>query len=315
MTDNPGWTPPVEPGDAATPAPAWTPQPEQQWGDQNSPWGAPPSMKPGVIPLRPLALGEILDGAFSVIREYPKVVLGLSAIVVVVTQVIAFAVQYSSIRSGTVSTPFGSGALNADRTLGFIVSAVGGLVLAGLLTAVMADAVLGRRATFGSVWARVRPRFWALLVASVVAGAAPFLGLFALLVPGIFLWGVWALVTPALVLERISIGAALRRSWRLALPDWWRVWGIRTLSVIIGTVLVWVIMIPFAAAAFAIAAQRHDLGVVPISVLLLGGIVAGTITTPFTSGVLSLLYIDRRMRAEGLDVTLAQAAAQQATRF
>ena len=40
---------------------------------------APP--KPGVVPLRPLGLGEILDGAVQTIRLNPKVMLGLSAIV------------------------------------------------------------------------------------------------------------------------------------------------------------------------------------------------------------------------------------------
>jgi len=117
------------------------------------------------------------------------------------------------------------------------------------------------------------------------------------------------------ILERIGVGASLRRSWRLAVPDWWRVWGIRALSAIIATVLAWIVMIPLATVSLAVAVHRNDLGLVPISLLLLGGIVAGTITAPFTSGVLSLLYIDRRMRAEGLDVTLAQAAAQQAPRF
>lgn len=314
MTDNPGWTPPVEPGEQAAPAPAWTTQPAQQWGDQNSPWGAPPSMKPGVIPLRPLGLGEILDGAFSVIREYPKVTLGMSAIVVAATQLLVFAVQFSSFRRGVVNGPFGASG-TSERVLGFVIGAVSGLVLAGLLTAVMADAVLGRKATFGGVWARVRPRFWSLLGASVVAGAVPILALGLLIVPGVFLWGAWALVTPAVVLERIGVLAALGRSRRLAVPDWWRVWGIRSLSVIISTVLVWIIMIPLATAAIAVAVRSNDLGAGPITLLLLGGIVAGTITAPFTSGVLSLLYIDRRMRAEGLDVSLAQAAAQQAPRF
>jgi len=37
---------------------------------------------------------------------------------------------------------------------------------------------------------------------------------------------------------------------------------------------------------------------------VLGGIAAGTITAPFLAGVLALLYIDRRMRAEGLDLVL-----------
>src|ERR1700710_2430956 len=34
---------------------------------------------PGMIPLRPLAVSEILDGAFVVIRRHPRATLGVSA--------------------------------------------------------------------------------------------------------------------------------------------------------------------------------------------------------------------------------------------
>ena len=40
----------------------------------------------------------------------------------------------------------------------------------------------------------------------------------------------------------------------------------------------------------------------------LGAIVGGTLTAPFTAAVTALLYIDRRMRIEGLDLELARAA-------
>jgi hypothetical protein len=321
MTDVPGWTPPVEPGDGAT---GWAPPPgaagtpgypqpgyAQQWGQQNSPWGSEPAaVRPGVIPLRPLAFGELLDGAFAVVREYPKVTLGLSAIVVAITQGLSFLLAFNAVRNG-----FARG--NVDVSLAFVVGAaldvIGGLFLAGMLTAAMGDAVLGREPTFGSMWARVRPRLWTLLGVSLVAGVLPFLGLVLFVIPGIFLWGALALVTPALVLEGLSFGAAFRRSWRLAVPDWWRVWGTRALTGVIAVILTYVIMLPFSFAATGLAGDS-GLNALPITLVVLGRIVAGTITMPFTSGVLALLYVDRRMRAEGLDVTLTQAAAAEAAR-
>src|ERR1700733_2453673 len=45
--------------------------------------------KPGVIPLRPLGVGEILDGAFASIRRNPKAVLGLAAVVMTIAAVIS----------------------------------------------------------------------------------------------------------------------------------------------------------------------------------------------------------------------------------
>ncbi len=55
------------------------------------PWGgawapAPQAAKPGVIPLRPLAVGEILDGAVATMRAHWRTVLGISLIVAVLAQ-------------------------------------------------------------------------------------------------------------------------------------------------------------------------------------------------------------------------------------
>lgn len=47
-----------------------------------------------MVPLRPLGLGEILDGAVSYIRAHPAVTLGLSAIVITITQLIQVPLTY-----------------------------------------------------------------------------------------------------------------------------------------------------------------------------------------------------------------------------
>ena len=44
----------------------------------------------------------------------------------------------------------------------------------------------------------------------------------------------------------------------------------------------------------------------------ISSIVAALITTPFSAAVVALLYIDTRMRREGLDVQLVRAAQEQA---
>ena len=53
--------------------------------------------KPGVIPLRPLGLGEILDGSFATIRRNPKATLGIAAIVVTISAVITSALTLNLI--------------------------------------------------------------------------------------------------------------------------------------------------------------------------------------------------------------------------
>jgi hypothetical protein len=270
-----------------------------------------------VIPLRPLGLGEILDGAFSVVRAHPKTTLGLSAIVVVTTQAISFAIQAVQLSNRGYGDPGGfEAAFTAGNIAASIIGGIGLLILAGLLTSVMGEAVLGRTPTIGSTWQKVRPRFWPLLGAGIVGTIVPYLGLPFCLVPGVFLWGAWAFMTPAVVLERVGVVASIRRSWRLAVPDWWRVWGIRALAALIAYVIRSMLVVPATLLAVgSVVASRGDpgtIGLVPLAIITVGGAIATTVTAPFTSGVLALLYIDRRMRAEGLDVTLAQTAAQNA---
>jgi hypothetical protein len=175
-----------------------------------------------------------------------------------------------------------------------------------MIVVVVSEDVLGRRTSIRDVVRAVRPRLGALVVAAVLAGALPYLGLVLLVVPGVFLWGAWALTTPALIVEGLGPVRALRRSWRLAVPAFWWVWGIRVLSVLIGLLMQAILVLPFVAVASGLASLLDPTApaVQPLALVLtvLGNIVAGTVVSPFLAGVQALLYVDRRMRAEGLDI-------------
>ncbi len=268
------------------------------------------------IPLRPLGVGDLLDGTFTTIRRNPRATIGLAALLVTLQQLLS--VVFELVTDGLPT--FGSlqdEAFSLQAIGGFggivgtLLAAVVGAVLTGMLVVVVSEDVLGRRVTAAEVWRRIRRRLGALVVAAAFAGILPYVGLVFLLVPGAILWAAWALTTPALVLEGIGPFAALRRSWRLARPDLIRVWWVRTLSVLIGFLMSFLIAVPFEAAglllAFATGADddsRPGITVVVLVVSVLGAIAAGMITAPFLAGVLALLYIDRRMRAEGLDLVL-----------
>ncbi|HWL38018.1 MAG TPA: hypothetical protein VNQ77_17665 [Frankiaceae bacterium] len=313
-----GTAPPGSFGQGAQPG--YGAPPPGQWGGQYGGWGTPgwgrpAAPEPGIIPLRPLGLGEILDGGFSIVRQYPRVTLGLSAIVVSVTQLLAFLVQFVVAFEDGYVDPDVFGGVSIARAVGWLITGIGVVVLAGMLTSVMGDAVLGRPTTIAETWRKIRPRFWALIGASLLGGIVPALGLLLCILPGVFLWAAWAFLTPAVVLERAGVITAIRRSWRLAVPDFWRVFGIRFLATLIAGFIGGVITVPISLLAFGSMTLSGDTGgmsVLPFALITLGAIISGTITAPFSSGVLSLLYIDRRMRAEGLDVTLAQAAQQPA---
>src|SRR5262245_34462557 len=172
-------------------------QPGAGYGAPPGGWAPPPQApKPGVIPLRPIAVGEILDGAFTSIRRNPKATLGIAAVVLTISGIITTTLEVLllsqlGLNTGTdqtltgaqlagmlaVAVPSGLTAL----LLAFIVQ----ILLTGLLTAVVGRSVLGDRITAGEAWRIARPRLPALLLATLLTGLAltgPWAGLAAVLI-------------------------------------------------------------------------------------------------------------------------------------
>ncbi|MGQ0844675.1 MAG: hypothetical protein ACT4QF_11115 [Sporichthyaceae bacterium] len=315
-------------------------------------YGPPPAARPGVIPLRPLGLGELLDGAVSTMRKHWKVQLGLTAGVVIVVTAIQALATWLLLRDSGLSDPdfFGTGpieesedpfgglAAQSVQLVGMVVGVLAQTVLAGMLTVVVGRAVLGRDVTPGEAWAQVRPRVWRLLGLSLLipticfglialavavplglwAGGLPEDGAFVLgavlllaAVPtAIWLWVRFCLAAPAMVLERGGVRTSLRRSARLVRTSWWRTFGILLLIQLMAQLLAMVLSIPLAVAAGAMLVfVGGTAGTVWFVVLIMiGSALASLVTYPFTAGVTALLYVDLRMRREGLDLALARSA-------
>lgn len=147
------------------------------------------------------------------------------------------------------------------------------------------------------------------VVLLVLAG----LGVFVLAVAGLLvLWTRFAFATSAVVLEEAGPWTALRRSWALTRgSQFWRVLGIRLLTVLAVYVVTTAVTTPASflldGALGALGSDASAAVGAQVWAAALGTVVAGVLTTPFSSGVDALLYIDQRMRREGLDVTLLRA--------
>ena len=299
-------------------------QPYQQpW--QQQPWQPP---RPGCVPLRPLGLSDILDGSFTAIRRNPKVMLGLSAavatvqvVLVALVEVVAFAqlgqITVTSASGATTQTNLGP-LLGSElvQVVTVFVGALLGAFLTGMLTIAITQDVLGVKLDSRQIWQRVRGRLWRLVGLSLLTTLLEFLGLLLCIAPGIWLWGTWAVAVPAMMVERTTVGGALRRSRALVRGTFWRVWGIRALGWIIATVIGYLIAAPFVIAGFIVdgnvfSATAHS-GHLPVGFLVLaavGSAVSAAFTTPVRAGIDALLYVDLRMRREGLDIALQQALA------
>jgi hypothetical protein len=155
---------------------------------------------------------------------------------------------------------------------------------------------------------------WAVIGLAMTTGVLEFLGLLPCLVLGVWLWGIWAVAMPACVVERLGIGASLGRSKRLVDGTFWRVWGIRALGALVVSFAASIISLPFTVFGLVQIFDRFPDGGGGISTTALvlmgiGTLIGRTVTAPVTAAIDALLYVDLRMRKEGLDIALQQAAA------
>ncbi|MFI1353487.1 hypothetical protein ACH4TV_07875 [Streptomyces sp. NPDC020898] len=259
------------------------------WGGN---WGGPPpAAKPGVIPLRPLGVGEILDGAVSTMRAYWRTVLGISLTVAIVTEIVVILLQGLVLDDSLSTDALNDSSASFDevsRAMGdvflssgvlFVVSLIGTVIATALLTTVTSRAVLGKPVSIGEAWRDARPQVAKLfglillllltVVAIVVVGIAPGIlvalagsdsGGAALAVLGglgagiVALWLMirFSLASPALMLEKQGIVKSISRSAKLVSGSWWRVFGIQLLATIIANVVASIVILPFTFLAAAL---------------------------------------------------------------
>lgn len=329
------------------------------------PYGAPPPPKPGVVALRPMTLGDIFNGAFSLIRNNPKTTVGLSLIVMAVASILTtlastwFLDDYTAWLDELMVDPT---AVNPDAPIlptspvtlvlmyaGELIVYLGGSVVLGLLATTIGMAVLGHRLTPRQAWEAGRDRMGAVIglaliklgiqflmwiavtvgmVGAIVLGVVVgmesgggtgflvglllfLLVIAAVIVPGTWIWVRLYYAMPLVVLERLGPGRALARSWRLSQGQWWRTLGYWLLTGLLVFVVGMILNMPFSmvSGVFTFIDPTAAWTIVASSALIyVGTVLVYAITQPFAAGVNTLLYVDLRMRREGLDLRLHEAA-------
>jgi hypothetical protein len=262
----------------------------------------------GPLPLYPMSVGDVLDGAFKLLRANARTILTIVAAISLPLQVVSsFALRRS----------FSPGLLNilgdptvaeaaADQSVDdgqlIVQLATVGLALlatpfiAGAVSRVVAASYLGRSMGPAEALKGTVRRFGALLVAFVVVHLLELVGLLACGVGAIAVMGLCTMVAPAIIVEDLGPIAGVKRSWRLGRKRFWGVVGISVLAGIISSTL------------------GNILGTAPqLVALFLGGdwawvliaiaaVAASMVSAPVVSIVATLLYFDARIRHEGFDL-------------
>jgi membrane-anchored glycerophosphoryl diester phosphodiesterase (GDPDase) len=223
------------------------------------------------------------------------------------------------------------------------ISVVASAFLQGVMVVEVATGTLGERLGFGALWRRAARRIgpllgWtaivtlavllivALFVGVIVVGAltsptalvvaivATLLGGLGVVVLAAWLGTKLAIVPSIIVLEHAGIGTAVRRSWRLTNGYFWRTLGTLLLVALILNVAAQVVVQPISLVGTILAVLIDPNGtgsgltvtIITTVVTLILSIIIGAITAVVQAALVAVIYVDLRMRQEGLDLELAR---------
>lgn len=252
--------------------------------------------------------------------------------------------QKDAVAAGSILT----GVLSA--LIPIALSIIASALLQAVIVLEVARATLGEKLRLGQLWRRAATRLWPLalwtllLTLALVIGVAVIGGIVVLLVgvggvagvvagvlvgifgglllaaASAFLYAKTSTVPSLIVLEELGVRASVTRSWSLTRGYFWRTLGVLLLVGLIVQVISQIVSIPvsllFGVGAMlvdpngAFSDQSANLSVV---LSLIVAIPIAAVAAVVQSAAVALVYLDLRMRKEGLDLELAryvESAAQ-----
>jgi len=275
--------------------------------------------------LQPLETGDILDRAVKLYRDNfaPFLLIVLSvrlpiALLQVAQIYFLYAAGLGQFRrlSPEDLTKLDMTALSASLVIGLVTvlpAWIGSVLSSGALIWAASQRYFGQPASFGQAYRAAWSRIWDLLLISLLWGLVISVASMFCLVPGIVLAVWFCFYFPVVMLERLGAVDTLGRSKSLVDGHWWRVaWPLEGLAVMAFVAPALVIAMPLSyvcerwlsrfitlAAAGGLAQFIYQLALIVLAPIMLCGLV--------------VLYYDRRVRREGMDLELrAQEMAASA---
>jgi MFS family permease len=215
-------------------------------------------------------------------------------------------------------------------------------VLQGVMVVPVARSILNRRTSFRQMWQLARGRTGALLglagiilvgyigalavvvvlavlLANVMGGTSALISV--PLVIGLILALIWiyirVMVAPAaIVIEELGVMAGIRRSWHLTRNNWWRILGITLVVAVMIGIIGQIVLMPLSLLSGGLTTFLSPHGgdeeaqAVAVAALIASTIISvliGAVGYAFQTSVMALIYMDLRMRKDGLDLMLIRS--------
>ncbi|MCI4659925.1 hypothetical protein [Cryobacterium zhongshanensis] len=222
-----------------------------------------------------------------------------------------------------------------------LLSVIASALLQGIIVVEVSRAMLGQKLRLGQLWRVAGRRLWplalwaAILSGALIAGLAIVAGVVVVCVLlggagvvfgiifgilgglGILALSAWlttktSLVPSLIVLERLGIWASIARSWSLTRGYFWRTLGVQFLVALIVNIVSQIVSTPLSLLGGVAISLINPTGAIdswiPVIVIyvltIIVSLVLGAVAAVVQSGTTALIYIDLRMRKEGLDLDL-----------
>lgn len=279
-----------------TAIPAWALPPQKKGGNE----------KTGPLPLHPMGIGDILDGAIRLLRANVRTMVIIIATVMVPFAFLqAFLVRninggngiFQSLHDPTAASSQNSpSAVFASEAFALLVLWVAIPLVCGAVSRLVMASYLGGELNAKDALKAMVKHAPALLVATIIVHLVEVVSMLGLFVAVAFVMPLFMMVAPAISLEDLGPFAGIRRSFRLARRRYWPTVGIALLAGLFATVL------------------QDILGFVPNLIVAFiglrwGWLLAGAtqvlvsfVTVSLITVVATLVYLDARIRQEGLDI-------------
>lgn len=238
-----------------------------------------------------LSVGQVFSRARSVITDNPLTVFGIAFVFGAVPTVLINWLEHGL--RGAMTDDYArlgySATALASGIVGMILSA---LVQGALVRATLAHAE-GQRASFAESASTGLAAALPLVGLAILMAIAVGVGFLLFVIPGVILYLMWAVASPALVAERTGVLGAFGRSRELTRGARWKVFGVELVMVLVW----WIISAMIGGILFAMiginGVQQLGQNGLPIG-WVIGTALLSTIVNALWSTVQTALYVELR---------------------
>lgn len=267
------------------------------------------------FPLGEMTVGDILDRGirllFARLPAYYTINLLVLSPVIVLQLVLPFILPEIVGQGANQLDPSAAIAVVVVFLIVVILTLIFQQFAAAAILHIVMEEYAGRKVGFGGALSYALSRFAPLLGASIVVGLLVGIGFLLCCIPGIYMGVIFAFVSQVVVLERMGVGEALTRSSTLVSGYWWRVFGVLFLIYLANWIVQWSFgkamefVLPFAEVIPGPNGPQIKFNGFNYVVAALSGALLSILFTTYIAVCVTLLYLDLRIRKEGLDLELA----------